>query len=115
MKWYWNAITKHYVDFKGRARRKEYWMFILINMVITLPLAALKGTFELVWPYYVYHLVILLPSIAIIIRRLHDVGKSGWWTLGLFVPFLNFYVIYLFCCNGEKGLNAWGPSPKAVE
>ena len=115
MYWYWTVITRHFFDFKGRASRREYWMFILVNVLAGLSLTLVERMFHLSWPYYVYQWAVLLPGTGVCVRRLHDAGKSGWWMVGLFVPFLNFYVIYLLCRKSETGMNAWGSNPKPAE
>ena len=75
MEWYLKVL-KQYGDFNGRARRKEYWMFVLFNIIFT-------GIATLISPklYAIYTLAVLIPNLAVSVRRLHDVGKSGWWQL----------------------------------
>ncbi len=108
MEWYLKVL-KQYADFNGRARRKEYWMFTLINfiiqMVLTMVGTAIMGeTGALLGS--IYSLGMLVPSIAVAIRRMHDVGKSGWYCL---IPFYN---LYLAVTDGDKGTNEYGPDPK---
>ncbi|MBF0519479.1 MAG: DUF805 domain-containing protein [Nitrospirae bacterium] len=108
MNWYL-AVLKKYAVFNGRARRKEYWMFILFNFIISFLLGFIEG---LVGSSYgilskIYNLAVMLPAIAAGIRRMHDVGKSGWFVL---IPFYN---LYLAVSEGTKGDNRYGPDPKA--
>lgn len=103
MNWYLKVL-KNYVGFDGRARRKEYWMFFLFNMIICIVLSVIPKIGESL--NSIYSLAILLPSIAVAIRRMHDVGKSGWFIL---IPFYN---LYLCIIEGEKGANQYGEDPK---
>lgn len=106
MNWYL-AVLKKYAVFGGRARRKEYWMFFLFNMIIAFCLGLIEGivggTANVL--ANVYQLVILMPSIAVGIRRMHDVGKSGWFIL---IPIYNFI---LTLKAGDTGDNQFGPNP----
>lgn len=115
MKWYLK-VMKQYADFNGRARRKEYWMFTLFNMIIMYGLlifGAVMGNAidapQLMFIGLVYALATILPSIAVAVRRMHDLGKSGWYAL---IPYYN---IYLTCLNGEQVENQYGSDPKAME
>jgi uncharacterized membrane protein YhaH (DUF805 family) len=113
MSWYLEVI-KNYVNFRGRARRKEYWMFTLVNALIALGifviemLAGIDG-----WLYGLYSLFVFLPSFAVAIRRLHDTGRSGWWILISLIPIVGAIVILVFMClEGESQSNKWGQNPK---
>ncbi len=99
-------VLKKYAVFDGRARRREYWMFTLISTIITYSLLfiGIKIGFSLL--NSLYSLAVLLPSIGVAIRRMHDVGKSGWFML---IPFYN---LYLACCDSDLGENEYGPNPK---
>ena len=114
MKWYLEVLNK-YAVFKGRARRKEYWMFVLINYVIGFLLGLIEGIIGTTpaqngWSILglIYSLAVFIPSIAVAVRRMHDNNLSGWIML---VPFFN--VILLFT-KGTDGDNDYGPDPKAV-
>lgn len=114
MEWYLKVIKEHYADFAGRARRKEYWMFVLVNMCIVVVLQLLARAVSIVSIVAaIYGLATLVPSVAACIRRLHDIGKTGWFTLLAFVPLANFYLIYLLAQDGQRGGNAYGADPKA--
>lgn len=106
------AVLKKYNDFNGRARRSEYWYFFLVNVIVTQALnftnIFLFNGFALIgWIVMLFNLAILVPSIAVAIRRMHDVGKSGWYAL---IPFYN---LILACTEGAHGVNEYGADPKA--
>lgn len=126
MNWYLKCL-KQYIDFWGRARRKEYWMFTLWNVVITLFLAALAAigteigsdSFVSYIPmvlYLLYGLFILIPSFTVSVRRLHDIGKSGWWILIGLIPVIGSIILLVwYCTEGQRCENEWGPDPKEGE
>ena len=120
---------QRYADFSGRSRRKEYWYFALFNCVVILALvlvAALLGGFNsngnggpspaailVLALYVVYALAILVPSIAVTVRRLHDIGKSGWWFFINFIPWIGgIWLLVLMCLDSQPGPNQWGRNPK---
>ncbi|RSS45122.1 DUF805 domain-containing protein [Streptomyces sp. WAC08241] len=113
MNWYLDVLKK-YAVFSGRARRKEFWMFALFNLIAIAVLATvdlLLGTFPLL--YALYALGIFLPSLGVSVRRLHDTGRSGWWLLIALVPFVGGIILLVFnCTEGEQQQNAYGPNPK---
>lgn len=121
MSYFVNAITKHYTDFSGRARRKEFWMFYLFLIIAGLIATVIDNLLGTTFPGFNYGavygltvLALLLPSLAVSIRRLHDVGKSGWLILIYLVPVIGFiWLLVLFCMDGQPGTNAYGPNPKA--
>jgi uncharacterized membrane protein YhaH (DUF805 family) len=108
MKYYLDVLKK-YADFSGRARRKEYWMFVLFNMIFTYSLMFLDFFLEIGFLNLIYSLAVLVPSIAVGVRRMHDVGKSGWYLL---IPIYN---LILAVTDGEQGTNAYGADPKAPD
>ena len=114
MEWYLKVIKDNYANFNGRARRKEYWMFFLFNMLFSFVVAIVDyilGTFPLI--YLVYSLAMVIPGIAVSIRRLHDIGKSGLWLLITLIPFIGpIWLLVLVCTDGAPGENNYGPSPK---
>ncbi|WP_431196966.1 DUF805 domain-containing protein [Pseudomonas entomophila] len=102
-------VMKKYAVFKGRARRKEYWMFVLFNLLITIAIGIVDnaiGTKPLLG--LVYNLAIMIPSIAVAVRRVHDNDHSGWWLL---VPIVG--LVFLIK-DGTPGNNRFGPSPKGL-
>ncbi len=117
MEWYLKVL-RQYVDFAGRARRKEYWMFTLVNAIIAVVLAILDSALfgapfsVLSW---LYGLAVLLPNVAVGVRRLHDTGRSGWWLLIGIIPLIGSIVLIVFLAtDGEQQPNAYGPDPKTV-
>ena len=158
MKWYFKCL-KQYADFSGRARRKEYWWFMLINFIIGFALmlglmipmvkmgfnAAASGAEDIdemknpfMYIYIIYYFAVLIPSIAVTVRRLHDIGKSGYWAIFIYGSALLSYVAQLFqitssvafilfglasfviiiislvwmFTNSDYGPNQYGPNPK---
>lgn len=123
MKWYLKVITKDYANFSGRARRTEYWMFFLFQIIIIFVLAFVGALMtsdmdSIVWmiPCYLYLFLTLLPSLAVTVRRLHDTGKSGWYYLINFIPYIGgFILLGMMAINGDQGRNKYGPDPKAPD
>jgi uncharacterized membrane protein YhaH (DUF805 family) len=103
---YYLHVLKNYAQFNGRARRSEYWYFVLFNTLITVVLMGIDVALETGFLQALYSLAVLLPSIAVGIRRMHDVGKSGWFIL---IPIYN---LILACTEGTKGENEYGADPK---
>ena len=118
MNWYL-AVLKNYVGFSGRARRQEYWMFVLFNFIIMailyLPFIVTQEP-ALASLYGIYALAVFLPSLAVSVRRLHDTGKSGWWYLITFVPLAGpIILLVLMATAGRPGPNEYGSDPKALQ
>jgi uncharacterized membrane protein YhaH (DUF805 family) len=120
MAWYllaWQRAT----DFSGRSRRKEYWYFHLVNAVVMIFLGLFAAVFSdqgkpAMIPFglmFTYAFVVFVPSIAVTIRRLHDIGKSGWWYCIAFVPFIGgLILLVLTLLDSEPDRNEYGPNPK---
>lgn len=115
IEWYKKVVFENYANFDGRARRKEFWMFTLVNAIISIVLAIIDmisgltfGEAQIGILRLIYSLVVLIPGIAVGIRRMHDVGKSGWYSI---IPIYNFI---LACTEGDKGVNVYGPDPKNI-
>lgn len=94
MNYYLDPITKYYVDFDGKATRKEFWMFVLINFLVSIIVWVIWWIIHLWFLGAIYSLWVFLPSLAITVRRLHDIGKSWWWILISLIPFI--WAIWLF-------------------
>ena len=111
---------KQYADFKGRARRKEYWMFFLFNVIIAFALGLIDGVFG--WSDSelglgvlgsIYSLCVFVPSLSVSVRRLHDIGKSGWNYFYILIPIVGpIILIVWFFTEGELCSNKWGENPK---
>ena len=119
MNWYFEVLKK-YAVFSGRARRKEYWYFFLFNIIIQSVLAfvdSATGNFD---PEVgmgprgtIYILAVLIPGIAVTVRRLHDIGRSAWYLLVLLVPLIGVIVLLVFLAqDGKPGQNQYGVNPK---
>jgi uncharacterized membrane protein YhaH (DUF805 family) len=107
MQYFLDVLKNKYAQFNGRARRAEYWQFFLFNVIISFVLGFIDGIiFKRQVISALFSVVTLVPSIAVAIRRMHDVGKSGWFVL---VPFYN---LYLAVTEGTRGPNEYGPDPK---
>ena len=104
MKYYLKAL-QNYATFKGRASRSEYWYFVLFNVIFSIVLGFVSGIVDLPILYTIYSFALLIPSIAVAVRRMHDVGKSGWFIL---IP---IYDLILACTQGVKGENEYGTEP----
>ena len=116
-----DAMIK-YAVFSGRARRQEFWGFMLRLFIVyfmSVMIDVLLGTYDeeagigIVSGIVV--LLFLLPSISVSVRRLHDINRSGWWMLLTIIPFASFVLLVFYCLDGTKGENRFGPDPKANE
>jgi len=107
-------VFKNYAGFQGRARRKEYWMFALFNVIISIIFSVLDSVANLNQILTgLYSLVILIPSLAVGVRRLHDTGRSGWWLLIGLIPFIgSIILIVFFCLDSQENDNQYGSNPK---
>jgi len=112
MEWFLKVVRNHYFDFNGRARRKEYWMFVLVNVILAVVVGIVAGMIKQPWISSLLGLALLLPGLGVGARRLHDIGKSGWFMLIALIPVVGLYLIYLLAQEGERGSNAYGPDPK---
>lgn len=133
---YWlECFTKHYADFSGRARRSEYWgtvlfngliqagLSIILSIVATILFSSIEINGEVTFsplffllpdiPIYIYGLVWLLPGLAVAVRRLHDIGRSGWNLLWILLPIVGaIMLIYWYCQDSQPEENKWGANPK---
>ncbi len=124
MEWFLKVVRDNYANINGRARRKEYWMFVLINIGISMVLSLIDRMLGLTMDSNdygygpgalssIYSLAVLVPSIAVTVRRLHDINKSGWFILAAFVPCVGgIYLLYLLVSEGDRGQNQYGADPK---
>ena len=108
MKWYLEVLKK-YAVFEGRARRSEYWYYVLFYILFAFAIAFISEFIRFPLLYTLYVLGSLIPSIAVGVRRMHDVNKSGWFIL---IPIYN---LVLYCTDGTEGPNQYGPDPKRPE
>ena len=128
--YYKNVITKNYANFEGRARRSEFWYFALFNAIIALALNIVGGMigalliesmgpsamFLGLAPLMIYALAVLVPGLAVAVRRLHDTGKSGFTILLAFIPLVGGIILIVFyATEGISGPNQYGPDPKTTQ
>lgn len=119
MKWYLEVLKK-YVVFSGRARRKEYWMFVLFSTIFAIVAAIIDNVLGIDYEnmgygpiYTLYALAVLLPTLGVSFRRLHDVGKSGWFLLINLIPLIGaIWMLIVLCGDSAPGENRFGPNPK---
>ncbi|WP_438350886.1 DUF805 domain-containing protein [Paenibacillus sp. FA6] len=115
MEWYLKVL-KNYVGFEGRARRTEYWMFTLFNYIALMLLLILEFIANLNSVLIViYSVAVMLPSLAVAVRRLHDTGRSGWWYLITFIPLIGGIILLIFMCEDSEESNQYGPNPKVFD
>ncbi|MGH2666228.1 DUF805 domain-containing protein [Flavobacterium sp.] len=118
--WYKKVVLENYANFNGRARRSEYWYYTLANFILAIIAMILDGVLGLGFGKFGYgpiygllFLATIIPSIAVAVRRLHDVNKSGWFILLAFVPLANIWLLILLFTEGTKGNNQYGADPKS--
>ena len=125
MDWYMKVVFDNYANFKGRASRKEYWMFYLFNIIFAILALVADVTLGTGYGnlgeyggliYYIYMLAMIIPFWAVSIRRLHDTGRSGWFVFIFLIPLIGaIWYIFVLCTDSESGENKYGWSPKDVE
>ena len=106
--YYLKVVQHNYANFNGRARREEYWYFVLGNLIVSILLGVVDGLLGMQIIGSIYSLAVLVPSIAVAIRRVHDVGKSGWFIL---IPIYNLILMFT---EGQAGTNEYGTDPKGT-
>lgn len=115
MNWYLGCWKK-FADFSGRARRQEYWMFVLFNFLVSVAVGIVDGILGTGGSLGgLYSLAVLVPSLAVAARRLHDTDRSGWWMLIALIPLVGWIILLVFLCSDSKpGENRFGPNPKGM-
>jgi uncharacterized membrane protein YhaH (DUF805 family) len=115
MHWYFEVLQK-YTLFTGRARRSEFWYFVLISVLIGFVLGILDSVIRKLAGFgpfgMIYGLAVLVPTIAVSIRRLHDTDRSGWWLLLGLVPLVGLVLIVFLAEDGKASTNRYGQNPK---
>ncbi len=122
MEWYLKVL-KNYANFTGRARRKEYWMFVLFNIIFAVLAIILDNILSVNiegGPYGLFYLLygffIIIPSLSVAVRRLHDTGNSGWMILVGLIPLIgSIWLLVLYVTEGDMGGNKYGENPKKME
>ena len=121
MYWYFKVL-KQYADFQGRARRQEFWMYCLFNTIFAISALIIDNIFGTTFGtlhyglfYFAYGLAVFLPGLAVLVRRLHDVGKSGWWYFICLIPIIEaIWLLVLLVSDGNFGGNQYGNNPKEI-
>lgn len=111
-----NILKNHYTDFNGRVRRQEFWTFVLVSAIISIILGIVDQVLNIIGIGFlgaIYSLAVLLPSLGLLARRLHDTGKSGWWMLLSLTVIGGLVILYFACIEGTVGPNEYGEDPKA--
>ena len=123
MNWFFDAIKNRYADFDGRASRQEFWMFNLFYLLFVIAISLLiipfgnseTGLNIIFGIIVVYSLGLAIPIWAVTVRRLHDIGLSGWWSLLSCIPYVGSVVLLIMCCMDSKpGSNKYGNNPKGL-
>lgn len=111
-----NWFIKNWANFKGRARRKEYWLYTLVMIVFSIVMSIIFKSHPTAYRLstFVYFIVFMIPGIAVSMRRLHDIGKSGWNFLLTLIPLVGPIILLVFYCRkSQEGENRYGPQPLA--
>lgn len=122
MNYFISCIKDKYCCFSGRARRKEYWMFVLFNIIFSLVVGFIGGFLygvtnvtAFLYLSTIYNLAMLLPGLSVGVRRLHDTDKSGWFVLLALIPIVGAIILLVFMClDSNPGANRFGPNPKGL-
>ncbi len=117
------SVFSKYAVFEGRARRSEYWYFVLFTMLVNVVLnigTSLVGGSHFAWVFTgasgLFSLATLIPGLAVSWRRLHDIGKSGAWYLLVLIPLVGSIILLIWCCqDSQPGSNMYGPNPKGMQ
>ena len=120
---YFLYCLQHYADFNGRARRSEYWYFALFNLIISFVIGFTFGVIAGILDMpaldnltYLWSLVVFIPGLAVSVRRLHDIGRSGWWLLLSLIPLVGSIILIIWCCfDSQPGANQYGSNPKEMD
>jgi len=111
--YYLDLLKNKYAEFNGRARRSEYWYFVLFNFIVSLGLGMVDAFTGMGFLNYVYSLAVIIPGIGVGVRRLHDTGRSGWWLLVGLIPLIGWIVLIVFFVQDSNPYdNQYGPNPK---
>lgn len=113
MEYFLDAL-KQYASFTGRATRKQYWMFVLFYLIFYIVAVVIDMVLGTMFITPVFALGLLIPSIAIAARRLHDTGRSGWWQLIVLIPLIGPIILLVFLVQDSRESNQYGPNPKAA-
>lgn len=119
--WYKKVVFENYANFSGRARRSEYWYYALMNFIIAIVMMILDNTLGTNFDplpygylYMIYALAVLVPGLAVLVRRLHDVGKSGWFCFIVLIPIIGSIWLLVLLFSDSVDDNHWGENPKKI-
>ena len=113
MKWFLDVIQNKYAQFDGRARREEFWMFVLIYILIYFALLFIGYMLHATFIAGIFSLAVLIPNIAVAARRLHDINRSGWWQLVGLIPIIGWIIVIIwYATDSDAGSNQYGENPK---
>jgi len=113
MYWYMK-VMRNYFGFEGRATRSEYWYFTMFNLLFYIGASLIDIILMLPIASLLYGIAVLFPGSAVFIRRLHDVGKSGWWILLSFIPVIGFVILLYYLVQDSHPDNEYGVNPKSI-
>ncbi len=122
IEWYKKVVFENYANFSGRARRSEYWYFLLANLIVGIIAGIIDNVAGINfapipygWLYLANALFTIIPGLAVAVRRLHDVGKSGWFFFIVLIPFIgSIWLLILFCKDSDEGANQYGADPNDI-
>ncbi|MFJ6794951.1 DUF805 domain-containing protein [Streptomyces sp. NPDC091268] len=112
---YYTDVLKKYAVFSGRATRREFWMFWLIDAVLVVGLIVLDGYLGTTLPETAYAVAVFLPTLALVVRRLHDTGRSGWMVLVALVPFIGYFWVLWVMTLASSTDESYGPYPGTAD
>ncbi|MBD3629590.1 DUF805 domain-containing protein [Cyclobacterium sp.] len=112
--YYLDVLKNKYAQFEGRARRSEYWYFVLFNVLVSIGIGIVGTFLDSNFLSMIYSLGVFIPGIAVAVRRLHDTGRSGLWILIGLIPIIGLIVLIVFMVEDSKPDNQYGPNPKTA-
>jgi len=116
MNWYLDVLKNRYAQFEGRAHREEFWMYALINFLVSIAFSIVGWVIHLHFLGNLYALAVIIPNLALGARRLHDTNRSGWWQLIGLIPIVGWILLLIwFITDSDEGPNNFGPSPKGQQ
>ena len=114
MNWFLDVIKNKYAQFDGRARREEYWMYFLFYILIDIAVSIVGYVLHMKFLSSIFSLGLLIPTIAVAARRLHDINRSGWWQLLALIPIIGWIIVLIwYVTDSDSETNQYGPNPKA--
>ena len=116
LNWFIKPVKDQYADFEGRTSRQAFWMFVLVSILLQIAISIVDNMLGTMIIGFLFMIAIIVPSIAITARRLHDTNKSGWWQLVGLIPFVGAVILIVLCAlKGDETANSYGPVPGQAE